>query len=218
MKSKVKKIIIGICIFILIVLIILGIFFGTVFYKFFDKIFSTVGNAIQENQKVDDTYFNILPELSKSNFIPEDWTYIDYAYEWGMETPDRTNRNYFYINKDNYNSYKHYWLEDVDKSKLKEDYNDDLYNTGDYVFHAINIDDLTPDSDSTYRNIKIYKDKTYYVVTIYKKALFYKDIIRFSSVDKYSTDNYFKIDRNSKSTELLFHQEDGKWVYEEIID
>ena len=52
----------------------------------------------------------------------------------------------------------------------------------------------------------------------YKKALFYKDIIRFSSVDKYSTDNYFKIDRNSKSTELLFHQEDGKWVYEEIID
>lgn len=82
MKSKVKKIIIGICIFILIVLIILGIFFGTVFYKFFDKIFSTAGNAIQENQKVDDTYFNILPELSKSNFIPEDWTYIDYAYEW----------------------------------------------------------------------------------------------------------------------------------------
>lgn len=166
MKSKVKKIIIGICIFILIVLIILGIFFGTVFYKFFDKIFSTAGNAIQENQKVDDTYFSILPELSKSNFIPEDWTYIDYAYEWGMETPDRTNRNYFYINKDNYNSYKHYWLEDVDKSKLKEDYNDDLYNTGDYVFHAINIDDLTPDSDSTYRNIKIYKGKTYYVVTI----------------------------------------------------
>lgn len=101
MKSKVKKIIIGICIFILIVLIILGIFFGTVFYKFFDKIFSTAGNAIQENQKVDDTYFSILPELSKSNFIPEDWTYIDYAYEWGMETPDRTNRNYFYINKDN---------------------------------------------------------------------------------------------------------------------
>ena len=84
--------------------------------------------------------------------------------------------------------------------------------------NAINIDDLTPNSDSAYRNIKIYKDKTYYVVTIYKKALFYKDIIRFSSVDKYSTDNHFKIDRNSKSTELLFHQEDGKWVYEEVID
>ena len=135
-----------------------------------------------------------------------------------METPDRTNRNYFYINKDNYNSYKHYWLEDVDKSKLKEDYNDDLYNTGDYVFHAININDLTSDSDSTYKNINIYKDKTYYIVTIYQKALFYKDIIRFSSVDKYSTDNHFKIDRSSKSSELLFHQEDGKWVYEEVIN
>lgn len=218
MKSKVKKIIIGICIFILIVLIVLGIFFGTVFYKFFDKIFSAAGNAIEESQTVDDTYFSILPELSKGNFISDDWTYIDYAYEWGMETPDHTNRNYFYINKDNYNSYKHYWLEDVDKSKLKEDYNDDLYNTGDYVFHAININDLTSDSDSTYKNINIYKDKTYYIVTIYQKALFYKDIIRFSSVDKYSTDNHFKIDRSSKSTELLFHQEDGKWVYEEVTN
>ena len=212
MKSKVKKIIIGICIFVLVVLVVLGI----AFYKFFDKIFSTAGNAIQESQKVDDTYSSILPELSKNNFIPEDWTYIDYAYEWGMETPDRTNRNYFYINKDNYNSYKHYWLEDLDKSKLSEDYNEDLYDNGEYVFHAVNINDLTSDSDSTYKNINIYKDTTYYVVTIYQKALFYKDIIRFSSVDKYSTDNYFKIDRSSKSAELLFHQEDGKWVYEEV--
>ena len=94
----------------------------------------------------------------------------------------------------------------------------DLFCTTPYIF-------LSENNYITYiiinlvkENIKIYKDKTYYVVTIYKKALFYKDIIRFSSVDKYSTDNYFKIDRNSKSTELLFHQEDGKWVYEEIID
>lgn len=72
-----------------------------------------------------------------------------------MELTDKTDKYYFYIDSNNYNKYKNYWLEGIDKYQYRDKYNVGLANHGDYVFAAININDLSYKSDVEYENVHL---------------------------------------------------------------
>jgi len=52
--------------------------------------------------------------LSDRNCIPETWTEIDYSHPWGLESPNYSAFEYYYIDQDKYSAY-----EDVSVSCFK---------------------------------------------------------------------------------------------------
>lgn len=140
------------------------------------------------------------------------------AWEWNRLIK-QINKYYFYIDSNNYDKYKSYWLEGIDKSQYRDKYNSDLAIHGDYVFKAININDLSYQSDVEYGNVHLTANNTYYLVQIYDESIYYKYI---SAVDvndeiKYYEYSAFNCKDDSISKEYIFHQENEKWIIEELI-
>lgn len=221
MKSKKKKIIIGICITIIVCIIISGIYFAISFFNVIGKGLDEIGNKIdhykESEQAREDIYNSIVTKLSQNNLIPSNWKYVYDGYGWGMESIDRSDKYYFYIDNGNYEKYKHYLLEDVDKTKYREGYNRDLWEFGDYIFHAININDLSYISDIDYGNVHMSKNKTYYLVQIYDNAIYYEYISNYKDENNYSTGSNFKLNYDSLSNEYIFYLENGQLIMEKLI-
>lgn len=179
-------------------------------------------DAYEEKEQTRDNIYDSIPEeLLNRNLISKNLKYVNYKYGWGMEWADKTNKYYFYIDSNNYDKYKSYWLEGIDKSQYRDKYNEGLATYGDYVyvFTAININDLSYKSDVEYSNVHLTANKTYYLVQIYDEAIYYKYISTVDVNDEtkyyvYSASNYKE---DSISKEYIFHQEKEKWIIEELI-
>lgn len=221
MKSKKKKIIIGIIIALIVGIILYGIYvFGVIFMgigKTVDKVRDKI-NDYQENvEEREDTYNGIVDELESNKLITNDWRFVSKDYGWSGEWIDRSDQYYFYIDDEKYEKYKHYWLEGVNTAKYRDNYNRDLYEFGDYVFHAINISDLSYENDIDYANVHLTKNKTYYLVQIYDNSIYYKYIYNYKDDGSYLTGSNFQLDGDSLSSEYIFYKENNKWIIEKLI-
>lgn len=222
-NNKKKKIIIGIVTAIAICIIsYVGYFSISFFYRLcigIDEIKDKISEYNENNQEREDKYDSIIDEMIQKNLIPSNLKYVSNAYGWSMEWVDRTNKYYFYIDSNNYDKYKSYWLEGIDKSQYRDRYNTNLARYGDYVFKAININDLTRQSDGEYCNIYLTANKTYYLVTMYDEAIYYRYIS--ASDVKGETEYYeysaFNCKEESMSNEYIFHEENNQWVIEKLI-
>lgn len=154
--------------------------------------------------------------LAVKEYGGEDWVPTGVCRSWGMETPNYYDKYYFYIDKDLYNNYKDYWLEDVPEEDFYESYNESLLNTGDYVQHCINIYLISCEEDEDYRGVQLKKNTEYYLTTVYENALYYQYISRFQDKDNFFSNANFRVDENSVKAEILYHKEGKRWIGEEI--
>ncbi len=199
-----------------IVLIIISILIGlfvvpiSILVLSMNIVFNKIDAYKETEKSITETYNSIPEELINRKMVPSNWKYVDYAYGWSGERTNKEDRYYFYIDEENYNSYKNYWLEDVKKSEYNSGLNKDLEEYGDRVFHLINVSSLSYKSDIEYGNVHMYKNKTYYLVRIYDNAIYYKYIYE----DMISSD--FDYDWNNLLKEYIFYQNNGEWVIEEL--
>ena len=207
MKSKISLIIIICIIFICIVLIPLIVISKLLHFNFFST-----------NQTTKNEYSDIKREIENSQILPNNLEFISEANgtlsELGIT--DNSTKYYFYIEKNKYNSYKSYLLEDIDKSLLKEGFNKELEQNGDYEFKAVRIYAKEYNSDTTYKNIKLKKETKYYFVEVYDKALFYNYVYSFKDYNNYGIGTNFDINDDSLLYEYVFFKNNGKWIIEKI--
>lgn len=182
-----------------------------------ENIKDTIDSYEEKEEYKEDLYDSIPKELINRNLISNNLKYVASDYEWGMESADKTDKYYFYIANEQYNNYKSYWLEDVNKSQYREGYNRNLWETGDYVFYAINVSDLKYSSDIQYGNINLKANKQYYLVQIYDEAIYFKYIWNYKEDGSYLVDSKFKYKDDSLLKEYIFSQDSSKWLIEELI-
>ena len=187
--------------------------------KGIDEVKNKIDDYEEKEQAREDIYDSIPKELLNRNLISKNLKYVGYEYGWKYEWIDKTDKYYFYIDNDNYDKYKNYWLEGIDKSEYTDKYNKNLATYGDYAFKAININDLVYKSDVEYGNVHLTANKTYYLVQIYDEAIYYKYV---SAVDEKDETKYYiysasSFKEDSISKEYIFHQENNKWKIEELV-
>lgn len=173
---------------------------------------SLSGCGLSEEESAD--YEEAL-QMALEKYGGQDWVMTGACRSWGMETPNKHDKYYFYIDKDKYYDYKEYWLEDVPAEKFREGFNKNLWETGDYVQHCINIKMRNNTENSEYMGIKLEKDRDYYVVTVYEKALYFVYIYDFKDPDNYFRDCGFKLDEDSSTATIIYHKDKNGWVAEE---
>lgn len=211
-KSTLKIVII---IVIVSLILLIGLFVGI-----FDMMGFGINNKVnnyKETEKIRKEIYDSIPEeLVNKEMIPYNWKYVDSSYGWSGEWTNKEDKYYFYIDEENYNLYKNYWLEDVVKSKYFSGLNKDLLKYGNRVFHLININSLVYNSDIEYGNVHMYKDKIYYLVQIYDKAIYYKYILSYKDINNYVILSNFDYDGDSLLKEYIFYQDNNNWVIEEL--
>ena len=86
------------------------------------------------------------------------------------------------------------------------------------MFKAINVNDLSYISDVEYGNVHLSANKTYYLVQIYDEAIYYEYVSALDVNDetKYNVYSASNCKEDSISKEYIFHQENGKWIIEEL--
>lgn len=215
-KSTLKIVIIAI---IVITVLIICLFIGIIGFGI-ANLSSNISNKVnnyKETEKIrNETYDSIPEELINKKIISSNWKYVDYAYGWSGERINKKDKFYFYIDDEEYDLYKNYWLEDVEESNYEDGLNRYLWEYGDRVFHLINISSLSYNSDIDYGNVHMAKDKTYYLVQIYNKAIYYKYISHYKDINNYSISSNFDYDRDSLLKEYIFYQDNNEWVIEEL--
>lgn len=218
MKTYQKVIlIVGIVLSALVTLAILG----TILFVWLtgNAIKDTVEDARAEAELVDSTYESIPPALMAQSLFPRELKQVGSARETGGLFPDDSHRYYFYIAPDQYEQYQHYWLEGVDEADYCDEYNKDLWQTGDYVFGAIEINDCCYAVDTQRGNLLLKADTTYYHVTVHNNAIYYEYLTAYRQSDgtqKYDSDCSFRFKEDSVTAQYMLHRESGEWVIEEI--
>ncbi len=207
--KKSSKIVLGIVIALAIVLVIIVVFLAVCFVDMVND----VKEKIDKKQEITEIYDSIPEELFSKNILSDDFVYVDYDYGWTYESADTSWKYYFYIHSDDYEEYKHYWIESVSGSLNN---NKSLSTRGDYVFKSVMVTDLCYSSDTNYGGVNLSANETYYLVTVYDEAIFYKYYIHYSEDKKYKT-KAFNVNEESISDKYIFHQENGEWVIEEIF-
>lgn len=221
-KSKIKTILITLGIVVSVILLV-GIVSVGLFIKALGNGIAGIKDKIdayeEKEQTREDIYDSIPKELLNRNLISKDLKYVNYRYGWGMEWTDKTNKYYFYIDSNNYDKYKSYWLEGIDKSQYRDKYNEGLATYGDYVFKAINVNDLSYTSDVEYGNVHLKANETYYLVQIYDEAIYYNYVsaLDVNNETKYYVYSASNCKEDSISKEYIFHQENNKWEIEELV-
>lgn len=172
-------------------------------------------DTIDEINNVDPNHDLIIKELNKQKIVKNDWKYIDNSCGMNLETQDCSTKYYFYIEKDKYNSYKNYWLEDVDKKTFYNKYNYYLYEDGDYAFKLIKISKISYNINYNYKGINLDKDKDYYSIKLYDKALYYKYINTYKDENNYETISKYDYDADSITKEYISYIDNGKIIIKE---
>ncbi len=203
MKRKISLIIIISIILVCIILIYLLVIPNIFNFDFF----SSKDEYNQIRKKIED--MQILP--NNLELISETTGTLT---ELGIN--DNSYKYYFYIDKNKYNSYKNYWLEDVDKSLLTEAFNKELRHYGDYEFKALSIKAKEYTTDTNYKNITIKKDTKCYFVDIYNQALYYNYIFDFKDYNNYGIGEEFDIKNNSLIYEYIIYKDAGQWIIEKV--
>ena len=169
----------------------------------------------KEQKKIrEDIYDSIPKELINRNMFPNDLMYVGSAYGWVFLSTNESDKYYFYIDDYNYDVYKHYWLEGIDKEDYTDNYNRDLIDYGSYIFKAINVSDLIYTDDVEYRNVHLTANKKYYLVQIYDEAIYYRWLSKAG--EGYIVFSKFNCKNDSLSKEYIFYEENNKWEVEEL--
>ena len=174
---------------------------------------SLSGCGLSEEESAD--YEEVLA-LALEEFGEKNWVHTGQSRSWGSETPNYHDQYNFYIDEELYDEYKHYWLEDVPENKYKEGLNQDLWQSGDYAQHCINIYKLNYSNDIDYSGVTVKKETDYYRVSVYDKALYYKYIYGFKDSQNFFTESDFRVDDDSLIAEMLYHKEGKDWVMEKV--
>lgn len=221
-KSKTKTILITLGIVVSVILLVeivsVGLFIKALGNEI-DGIKDKIDADDEKEQTREDIYDSIPKELLNRNLISKDLKYVNYRYGWGMEWTDKTNKYYYYIDSNNYDKYKSYWLEGIDKSQYRDKYNDGLATYGDYVFKEINVNDLSYTSDVEYGNVHLKANETYYLVQICNEAIYYNYVsaLDVNNETKYYVYSASNCKEDSITKEYIFHQENNKWEIEELV-
>lgn len=146
----------------------------------------------------------------------DDWVFTGQCCGWGSESVNEYNQYNFYIDKADYDTYKHYWLEDVPREQYAEGLNEDLRSCGDPVQHCINIYRLNYIGDVEYGGVMLKKDTNYYLVSVYDSAVYYRYIFAFQDSKNFATDSGYVLDEGNPSRRMFFHQEGRHWIREEL--
>lgn len=215
-KSKNKNILIAILVSISVIL--LGVIISVcITFNTFSSLFSNLKEEYSPHIDYDEKYENIIQELFDNNLISNNWQYAGQDSEWGLIGSVKNHKYYFYINNEDYDNYKYYWdFPNDDNLKYYKGYNEHLKNTGDYVFHMIELSELKYSEDVDYGNIHLAKDNTYYLVKIYDKALYYKYVYK-TNEDGSFIEVKSDYDRDSLLKEYIFHSQNNEWIIEELI-
>lgn len=219
-KSVLKLILMSVGIVFLIGLIKGFIFIcllTNIFVKTVDGVKDKINDYEEKEESRNNLYDSIPNELFKRNLISSNLKFVGNDYGWSFEWVDKTDKWYFYINKDYYDKYKYYWLEDVDKSKYTDKYNEYLGSYGDYIFTAIEVDDLEYSKDIEYGNVHLKANQTYYLVQIYDESIYYNYISGYKDANNYLVSTHSNYKPESLSKEFIFYQQDNEWVIEELI-
>lgn len=216
-KKKIIIIIIGALIIIVCLILLLS---KLAFAKLNNNIIKPVNNIMEKTNKENELFNSIIEELLANNMFPNNLIYVDKYYGWENEWINKKDKYYFYIDENNYDKYKSYWLEDIDIEKCIDNYNINLIDTGDYIFHAINIKELGNfELNSSFENITITSTEIYYLINIYNEAIYYRYVNRLEqNKSKYTTIPVFKCNENSIDKRYLFHKENDKWIIEELTN
>lgn len=154
--------------------------------------------------------------FQERGYIPEEWEYVGNTDFRGI--------TFFYIDKDKYETYKHYWLEGVDPSELGVGYNENLFGEGEYVFHGVRINRLRNGYDWEECGMNLQADVTYYRVMLYQKMLYFKYFAEhypleapkeFTAETAYTQAFESLEDENNVLAVYYCHYEDGQLVIEE---
>ncbi len=173
------------------------------------------GCMTKEDEEREILFDSINNDLVSTGLIPSSWKYVDQNYSWGGEMPNHYEINYIYIEKDLYDEYKYYWLEDIDDSEYEDGLNKSLVTTGDKVFYDVCIYDLGENLDGKYGGVSTIPDTRYFLITIYDNVLYYT-YVSVVGEDSYGMQDMIdKYDANIIKG-YLAHQEDNKWIYEEV--
>ena len=220
-KSKTKTILITLGIVVSVIFLV-GIVSVGLFIKALGNVIDGIKDKIDTYEEKEQTreklYDSIPKELFNKGLLSKDLKFVNYKYGWGMEWTDKTDKYYFYIDSNDYNKYKNYWLEGIDKSQYRDKYNEGLATYGDYVFKAINVNDLSYTSDVEYGNVHLSANKTYYLVQIYDEAIYYEyvRVLDVNDETEYNVYSASNCKEDSISKEYIFHQENDKWIIEEL--
>ncbi|MGX8774084.1 MAG: LptM family lipoprotein [Bacillota bacterium] len=181
------------------------------------SIFMLAGCMTEEEKEIDAVFDSINKDIAGTSIVPSNWKYVDSLFPSGGEMIICNEKHFFYIEKDIYDEYKYYWLEDVDDSDYRDGLNSELRTVGNKVFYDINMSNLGELSDGDYRGVSTTPDARYYLITIYDNVLYYNDVSEIGE-DAYGISPVFDTSEANTIKEYLAHQENGKWIYEEIKD
>lgn len=190
-----------------------------VFHRGMNEAANDFHEMINKEDPRQQIYDSIPRELIEQNLFPKNMKPVGSACGWAMTFPDRTHITYYYIPEELYDQYKHYWLEGVDKKDLRDNYNETLGRIGEYVFRSISVDDYLLSADREEGNVLLKANVQYYRVDVYDRAIYYEVVKDYSS--EQNPDNYYESSRHGEdpdscSASYMFHQEDGKWIIEQM--
>lgn len=183
----------------------------------FISIFMLTGCMSKEDEEREKVFDSINKDIVNTGLVSSNWKYVASKYSWSGEMPNYREINYFYIDKNVYDEYKYYWLEDVDESEYKDGLNRMLGTIGNKVFYDINIYELGEQSDGDYRGVSTIPNTKYYLIDICDNVLYYRYISAHGEdMDSYSIIPIANTSDANTIKEYLAHLENNKWIYEEI--
>ena len=218
--KKSSKIVIGIAIAFAVVMLAIIVFITVCLVDMVKDVKDNIDNRAKEKQLITETYDSIPEEMFDRGILSDDLRYVGYDYAWGYKSSDISRKYYFYIDSENYDKYKHYWLEGVSNSQYQDGFNSRLGSSGNYVFSAVYVSDLSYTQDTEYCGVDLQANKMYYLVCIYDEAIYYKYVRKYGSDDNVRYQNYtgHNINNESLSQKYIFYQENDEWVVQELVE
>ena len=204
------------CGIVLAVGVLLAALFFFALGRGIDSLAGTVGGYFEREEARSALYQSIVDDVAASEPLFAGASQVGLVYTWGMETPDKTKPNYFFLPDSLFDDYCKYWLEGIDPSVLYEGYNQDLWETGDPVFYAVHISKTTFPSDTDVEGIPLKAGKDYYFVDIYDKAIYYRCVSGYQDAEHYTVLSEFRCFEYGAVKSWLYYQENGEWVKEAL--
>ena len=180
-----------------------------------DGLKSTFQDQLGQQAERDVLYQSVLEDLVRQEPDLAGMVQAGIAYDWGMETPDWSDKYYFFLPDALRPVYCAYWLEGVDPADYREGLNRDLAEYGDPVFWAVNISELSYLSDVEYGGAQLAANETYYLAALYDEALYYRYVSMYQNEEQCTVLTGFRCD-GAPVRRYLYHREGDGWARQEL--
>ena len=202
--------------------ILFAVLFFSALGSVIDGLKDIIDSRAQQAADRDALYQSIADDVAASEPLFAEATQVGSDYGWGAETPNPSNQYFFFLPDALYGNfpdslhadYSSYWLDNVGPSAYYEGLNQDLGTSGDYVFSAVNVSELSYRSDVDYAGVPLAANEIYYLVTIYEKAIYYRYVYRYEDEEHYTVITDFRCDEDSRAKRYIYHWENEAWAKE----